>query len=135
MWRADVSEGRADDCVRIALLTSRNLLRQAAARAMPIYAVRPGGKTLRELATAETGHASCLPLVGTHTYVAALMAEAMDEIGEDGFLLTTPIQHLSRRYLTDITDITEGLIPALRDLGRVRDSYEHATLRENLLAF
>jgi hypothetical protein len=31
--------------------------------------------------------------------------------------------------------ITEGLIPALRDLGRVRESYEHATLRENLLAF
>jgi FMN-dependent oxidoreductase (nitrilotriacetate monooxygenase family) len=90
------------------------------------------GKTLRELATAETGHASCLPLVGTPAYVAAQMAEAMDEIGGDGFLLTTPIQHLSRRY---VTDITEGLIPALRDLGRVRESYEHATLRENLLAF
>jgi hypothetical protein len=56
----------------------------------------------------------------------------MDVIGGDGFLLTTPIQHLSRRY---VTDITEGLIPALRDLGRVRESYEHATLRENLLAF
>jgi alkanesulfonate monooxygenase SsuD/methylene tetrahydromethanopterin reductase-like flavin-dependent oxidoreductase (luciferase family) len=84
------------------------------------------------LATAETGHASCLPLVGTPAYVAAQMAEAMDVIGGDGFLLTTPIQHLSRRY---VTDITEGLIPALRDLGRVRESYEHATLRENLLAF
>lgn len=90
------------------------------------------GKTPRELATTATGHASCLTLVGTPEYVAAQMAEAMDAVGGDGFLLTTPIQHLSRRY---VTDITEGLIPALRDIGRVRESYEHDTLRENLLAF
>jgi long-chain alkane monooxygenase len=90
------------------------------------------GKTLRELATAATGFASCLPLVGTPSYVAGQMAEAMDGVGGDGFLLTTPVQHLSRRY---VTDITEGLVPALRDLGRVRESYEYPTLRENLRAF
>ncbi|WP_263999824.1 NtaA/DmoA family FMN-dependent monooxygenase [Mycobacterium yunnanensis] len=90
------------------------------------------GKTLRELATSATGFASCLPLVGTPAVVAAQMAEAMDAVGGDGFLLTTPLQHLSRRY---VTDITEGLVPALRDLGVVRDSYEHDTLRENLRAF
>lgn len=90
------------------------------------------GKTLRELATAATGFASCLPLVGTPAFVAAQMGEALEAVGGDGFLLTTPVQHLSRRY---VTDITEGLVPALRDLGLVRESYEHDTLRENLLAF
>jgi FMN-dependent oxidoreductase (nitrilotriacetate monooxygenase family) len=90
------------------------------------------GKTLRQLATTATGFASCLPLVGTPEHVANQMAEAMEAVGGDGFLLTTPIQHLSRRY---VTDITEGLVPALRDLGLVRDSYEYDTLRENLLAF
>ena len=58
------------------------------------------------------------------------MADAMATVGGDGFLLTTPVQHLSRRY---VTDITEGLVPALRDLGVVRESYEYPTLRENLL--
>ncbi len=96
------------------------------------FAQAGSGKTLRELATAATGFASCLPLVGTPAYVAAQMAEAMDAVGGDGFLLTTPVQHLSRRY---VTDITEGLVPALRDLGRVRESYEYPTLRENLRAF
>jgi alkanesulfonate monooxygenase SsuD/methylene tetrahydromethanopterin reductase-like flavin-dependent oxidoreductase (luciferase family) len=90
------------------------------------------GKTLRELATTATGFASCLPLVGTPADVAAKMADAMDAVGGDGFLLTTPLQHLSRRY---VTDITEGLVPALRDLGVVREAYEYDTLRENLLAF
>jgi len=90
------------------------------------------GKTLRELATTATGSASCLPLVGTPSYVAGQMAEAMAAVGGDGFLLTTPVQHLSRRY---VTDITEGLVPALRDLGVVREHYEYATLRENLRAF
>ncbi|MBB3752822.1 FMN-dependent oxidoreductase (nitrilotriacetate monooxygenase family) [Mycolicibacterium sp. BK634] len=90
------------------------------------------GKTLRELATTATGFASCLPLVGTPADVAAEMADAMEAVGGDGFLLTTPLQHLSRRY---VTDITEGLVPALRDLGVVRESYEYDTLRENLLAF
>ena len=96
------------------------------------FAQEGSGKTLRELATAATGFASCLPLVGTPAYVASQMAEAMDAVGGDGFLLTTPVQHLSRRY---VTDITEGLVPALRDLGRVRESYEYPTLRENLRAF
>lgn len=90
------------------------------------------GKTLRELVTGSTGFASCLPLVGTPADVAAEMADAMAEVGGDGFLLTTPVQHLSRRY---VTDITEGLVPALRDLGVVRDHYEYGTLRENLRAF
>ena len=96
------------------------------------FAQEGSGKTLRQLATADTGFASCLTLVGTPAHVAGEMAEAMDAVGGDGFLLTTPVQHLSRRY---VTDITEGLIPALRDLGRVRESYEYDTLRENLLAF
>lgn len=90
------------------------------------------GKTLRQLATTATGFASCLPLVGTPAGVAAQMAEAMEAVGGDGFLLTTPIQHLSRRY---VTDITEALVPALRDLGVVREAYEHDTLRDNLRAF
>ena len=90
------------------------------------------GKTLRELVTEATGFASSLALVGTPESVAAEMTAALEEVGGDGFLLTTPVQHMSRRY---VTEITEGLVPALRDLGVVRESYGHAQLRDTLLEF
>jgi hypothetical protein len=38
----------------------------------------------------------------------------------------------TRRYITEIAD---GLTPALQKLGLVRKTYEHAMLRDNLRAF
>lgn len=87
-------------------------------------------KTLRELAISGVGDS--LNLVGTPASVAAEMAAALEEVGGDGYLLTTPLQHLSRRY---VTEITEGLIPALQDLDVVRTSYPGSTLRESLQEF
>ena len=60
------------------------------------------------------------------------MAEVMDYVGGDGFLITTPVLRVSRRYLVEIAD---GLVPALQHRGLMRTSYAHKTLRENLLEF
>ncbi len=56
----------------------------------------------------------------------------MEEVGGDGFLITTPVLRVSRRYVVDITD---GLIPALQKRGLTRTAYAHKTLRDNLFAF
>jgi alkanesulfonate monooxygenase SsuD/methylene tetrahydromethanopterin reductase-like flavin-dependent oxidoreductase (luciferase family) len=83
--------------------------------------------TLRDLV--DIWSISCLDLVGTPSEVAAKMAETMDEIGGDGFLVAGMG---SRRYLTEIVD---GLTPALQAMGAVRSEYGAPTLRENLMAF
>ncbi|MDQ0349065.1 hypothetical protein [Ancylobacter vacuolatus] len=49
------------------------------------------------------------------------MGEIMEEIGGD-----------SRRSIATITD---GLVPALQQRGLMRRAYEHAHLRDTLLAF
>jgi FMN-dependent oxidoreductase (nitrilotriacetate monooxygenase family) len=67
--------------------------------------------------------------VGTPDSVAEEMGEAMAEVGGDGFLISGGI---TRRYLAEITD---GLVPALQRRGLVRSSYDHTTLRENLMQF
>ncbi|WP_159992392.1 NtaA/DmoA family FMN-dependent monooxygenase [Roseomonas sp. 18066] len=69
-------------------------------------------------------------LVGTPDAVAGRMAEVMQEVGGDGFLLSMP--NVSRRTLAEIED---GLVPALQDRGLVRKAYEHAQFRDNLLAY
>ncbi len=69
-------------------------------------------------------------LVGTPDHVAAQMAEVMEAVGGDGFLVMDP--DFTRRYITEIAD---GLTPALQKLGVVRKKYEHAMLRDNLRAF
>jgi alkanesulfonate monooxygenase SsuD/methylene tetrahydromethanopterin reductase-like flavin-dependent oxidoreductase (luciferase family) len=88
------------------------------------------GKPLREIAY--TGLGESVDLTGTPDQVAARMEEVMEEIGGDGFLITSPIMKLDRRYIVEITD---GLIPALRRRGLTRADYTHATFRENLLEF
>ena len=70
-----------------------------------------------------------IPFVGTPDSIAAEMAEAMAEIGGDGFLFTAP---LSRRSIAEITD---GLVPVLQSRGDVRQAYERQTLRETLMEF
>lgn len=85
------------------------------------------GMTLREIASRRLTGA--LEFTGTPDTVAAEMGELMAEAGGDGYLVQAPV---TRRTVAEIAD---GLAPALRRRGLVRDGYAHATLRENLLAF
>ena len=86
------------------------------------------GRSIREaMATFNLG----LPeLVGTADSVAGQMAEIMEHVGGDGFLLSMP--NVTRRTLAEIED---GLVPALQSRGLVRTHYDHEQLRDNLLAF
>ncbi|MBD7918951.1 MULTISPECIES: NtaA/DmoA family FMN-dependent monooxygenase [Cellulomonas] len=92
------------------------------------YQKAGAGKTLREVALTRRV-AESIPLVGSPDTVADQMAEAMDHAGGDGFLIASPV---TRRGISEVAD---GLAPVLRRRGLIRDGYEHATFRENLLAF
>jgi long-chain alkane monooxygenase len=92
------------------------------------FVERGQGMTLREaLATIDTH--SGLAFVGSPDSVAAQMGEAMQEVGGDGYLLSPVV---TRRNIAEIAD---GLAPALRRRGLIRDGYNHSTFRENLLEF
>jgi FMN-dependent oxidoreductase (nitrilotriacetate monooxygenase family) len=91
------------------------------------YLSGDGTRTLREmLLDPGSGY---LDFVGTPESVAAEMGAAMEEIGGDGFLVSDP---LTRRAITEITD---GLAPALRRRSLIRSSFSHAGFRDNLLEF
>ena len=60
------------------------------------------------------------------------MGEIMEEVGGDGFLITSPVMRLNRRYVTEITD---GLVPALQKRGLVRSGYTGTMLRDHLREF
>jgi alkanesulfonate monooxygenase SsuD/methylene tetrahydromethanopterin reductase-like flavin-dependent oxidoreductase (luciferase family) len=92
-------------------------------------AARFSGRTPREIVQAGRSLQD-VDLVGTPDTVARQMSEIIDAVGGDGFLVTDP--ELTRRYISEIAD---GLTPALQKLGVVRSRYEHVTLRDNLLAF
>jgi FMN-dependent oxidoreductase (nitrilotriacetate monooxygenase family) len=87
------------------------------------------GRTPREIVQAGRSLRD-VDLVGTPYRVARQLAEIMEEVGGDGFLITDP--ELTRRYIAEITD---GLVPALRKIGAVRTHYRHVMLRDNLLEF
>jgi len=86
------------------------------------------GKTIREAAATFRMH-SGLEYCGSPDTVAALMGEAMEEVGGDGFLLSPLV---NRRNIAEIAD---GLAPALRKRGLIRSGYSYPTFRENLLEF
>jgi FMN-dependent oxidoreductase (nitrilotriacetate monooxygenase family) len=88
------------------------------------------GKTLRELAA--TGLSEAVELVGTPDTVADRMGEVMEEVGGDGFLITSPVMRLNRRYITEVCD---GLMPALQRRGLTRSAYTYEQFRDNLLEF
>jgi FMN-dependent oxidoreductase (nitrilotriacetate monooxygenase family) len=89
---------------------------------------RSRGKTLREAITSYRLHGA-QDLCGTPDTVAAKLDETMQEVGGDGFLVSPPI---TRRQIAEIAD---GLAPALRRRGLIRDGYSFSTFRENLLEF
>jgi FMN-dependent oxidoreductase (nitrilotriacetate monooxygenase family) len=92
-------------------------------------AAQYSGRTPREIILAGRSLKD-VDLVGTPDLVARQMSEIMDEVGGDGFLVTDP--EFTRRYISEVVD---GLVPALQKLGVVRTKYEHVMLRDNLLAF
>jgi FMN-dependent oxidoreductase (nitrilotriacetate monooxygenase family) len=91
------------------------------------------GKTLRQLCADQLSR-GLDGLIGTPDQVAERMGEVMAEVGGDGFLITRPFTaNISRQY---ITDICEGLVPALQHRGLARTRYtEGATLRQLLREF
>ena len=90
------------------------------------------GKTLRQLAYESTEFESSIELIGTPDQMADRMGEIIEEVGGDGFLITTHNQRVSR---SQIIEVTEGLVPALQRRGLVRTEYEYPMLRDNLRAF
>jgi alkanesulfonate monooxygenase SsuD/methylene tetrahydromethanopterin reductase-like flavin-dependent oxidoreductase (luciferase family) len=85
------------------------------------------GRTLREMLRYTS--VESVELVGSPDSVASQMEEMMQEIGGDGFLMGN---NVNRRTIAEIAD---GLAPVLRRRGLIRDGYEHACFRDNLLAF
>jgi alkanesulfonate monooxygenase SsuD/methylene tetrahydromethanopterin reductase-like flavin-dependent oxidoreductase (luciferase family) len=89
-------------------------------------------KTLRQLCLDQVAR-GLDGLVGTPEQVAERMGEIMEEVGGDGFLITRPqTTIINRQY---ITEICEGLVPALQRRGLVRTEYTKPTLRETLREF
>jgi long-chain alkane monooxygenase len=90
----------------------------------------PGPKTLRQLVLDRATRG--LELVGTPEQVARKMGETMEAVGGDGFLISKQGRDLSRQYISEVTD---GLVPALQRLGLARTEYTKNTLRETLREF
>ena len=76
--------------------------------------------------------ARCVELIGTPETVADRMGEVMEAVGGDGFLISRPGTGLTRKYITEVTD---GLVPALQRRGLTRTAYTHEHFRDNLRAF
>jgi len=89
-----------------------------------------GTQTLRQLVEHRIKRG--LELIGTPDQVADKMAEAMEAIGGDGFLISKQGRDLSRQYIREVTDM---LVPALQRKGLVRTEYTTSTLRETLREF
>lgn len=94
------------------------------------FIARNEGRTLREAAAIALAYnPDGTKLAGTPKQVAQEMAEIAEYVGGDGFLITGAT---TRHFLAEVAD---GLVPALQDLGVVRQEYKDGTLRDNLLAF
>ena len=89
-----------------------------------------GRKSLRDAMLSYRGTSGSIELVGMPDAVAGQMAEAMQEVGGDGFLFS--MGDVSRRTVAEVAD---GLVPALQRRGLVRRDYAHAQFRDNLLEF
>jgi long-chain alkane monooxygenase len=88
------------------------------------------GKTLRQLAEDRISRSE--EMVGTPDQVAERMGEVAEAVGGDGFLITAPNMTVSRRYITEIAD---GLVPALQRRGLTRTHYTQEHLRDTLKEF
>ena len=64
--------------------------------------------------------------VGTPSQVADELEQLLDSGAADGFVVMPAL------YLSSFEDVVNGLVPELQRRGRLRQEYEHATLRDNL---
>jgi alkanesulfonate monooxygenase SsuD/methylene tetrahydromethanopterin reductase-like flavin-dependent oxidoreductase (luciferase family) len=87
-------------------------------------------KTLRQMAMERL--ARCVELIGSPDTVADRMGEVAEAVGGDGFLISRPGSGITRKYITEVTD---GLVPALQRRGLTRTAYTHELFRDNLRAF
>jgi FMN-dependent oxidoreductase (nitrilotriacetate monooxygenase family) len=87
------------------------------------------GKTLREAIADRAQTAGSVELVGTPDSVAVQMGEIIDEVGGDGYLIHGAVNRAR------ITEMCDGLAPALRRRGLIRSEYTYDTFKENLLEF
>jgi FMN-dependent oxidoreductase (nitrilotriacetate monooxygenase family) len=99
--------------------------------ALAQFTARGEGKTLREMVSG-VAPGEAVDLVGTPDQVAERMGDVMEEVGGDGFLITSPVMRLNRRYIVEITD---GLVPALQRRGLARSQYAFEQFRDNLREF
>ncbi len=91
------------------------------------------GKTLRQLAMDRFGVVGDeVDFCGSPETVAERMGQVAEAVGGDGFLISTPYQRTSRRF---IIEVTEGLVPALQRRGLARTRYSGGTLRQTLTEF
>jgi alkanesulfonate monooxygenase SsuD/methylene tetrahydromethanopterin reductase-like flavin-dependent oxidoreductase (luciferase family) len=81
--------------------------------------------TLRDLAEGPANYG--MEFIGSADTMAGEMAEVMEEAGGDGFLMYPDV---TRRSIMEVCD---GLAPALRKRGLIRDGYAHKNFRDNLL--
>jgi FMN-dependent oxidoreductase (nitrilotriacetate monooxygenase family) len=86
------------------------------------------GSTLREVLP--TLDMTTMDVAGTPDQVAGQMEEIMQEVGGDGFLISG--WEITRRRVAEIAD---GLAPALKRRGLIRDGYTKRTFREHLLEY
>jgi N-acetyl-S-(2-succino)cysteine monooxygenase len=100
--------------------------------ALESFVARGKDKTLRELVTNTGVIGGNLQFCGTPEEVADEMGDVMKQVGGDGFLITSPVMRLNRRYVTEITD---GLVPELQKRGLVRREYTGRMLRDHLREF
>jgi alkanesulfonate monooxygenase SsuD/methylene tetrahydromethanopterin reductase-like flavin-dependent oxidoreductase (luciferase family) len=99
--------------------------------ALDEFAQHGSGKTLRQLAV-EKYDGGGLRLIGTPDRVAARMEEAMQEVGGDGFLISTPYMRVNRQQ---VIEVTEGLVSVLQRRGLLHKEYTRSTLRNTRQKF
>jgi len=86
------------------------------------------GPTMRDVLP--TLDMTTMDVAGTPDQVAGQMEEIMQEVGGDGYLISG--WEITRRRVAEIAD---GLAPALKRRGLIRDGYTKDTFREHLLEY
>ena len=89
-----------------------------------------GYETLWDVVT--RGEHASVSLCGTPDMVAEMLEEINVQVGGDGFLIRPPVHQLDRRYVTEVVD---GLVPALQRRGLCRRAYASEQLRDTLFEF
>ncbi|WP_246688480.1 MULTISPECIES: NtaA/DmoA family FMN-dependent monooxygenase [unclassified Mesorhizobium] len=111
-------------------LKAEGLSTQGTRSVLTDFIARNAGRTLRQAgAIALAYNPDGTSLAGTAQDVAREMVEIMEHVGGDGFLVSG---QTTRHFLAEVVD---GLVPALQDLGAVRNRYAGGMLRDNLMEF